>query len=99
MVKVKEKLLSVSSAADLLKALFDEAMPCGMSSLLVQVTVVPAFTVNVAGVKLKLSIEIVVAGSAARANSTPAANTELTTAPSRKIATTVSYTHLRAHKT
>jgi hypothetical protein len=33
-------------------------MPCGISSLFVQVTVVPAFTVTAAGVKLKLSIEI-----------------------------------------
>src|SRR5580693_7559389 len=34
-------------------------MPCGMSSLLVQVTVVPAFTVKVCGPKVKLSIDTV----------------------------------------
>ena len=34
-----------------------DAIPWGISSLFVQVTVVPALTVSVCGVKLKLSME------------------------------------------
>jgi hypothetical protein len=44
-------------------------------------TVVPAFTVSVASVKEKLSIVTAVGAPSARANSTPAASTEPTTAP------------------
>jgi hypothetical protein len=82
-VKVNEKLSSVSSAFDLEKALFDEAIPCGISSLLVQVTAVPAFTVNVGGLKVKLSIEMLPAGAAlcARAGSTIGARMAAATAP------------------
>src|SRR6516165_11182789 len=86
MVKVKEKLSSVSSAPDFLKALFDEAMPCGISSLLVQVTVVPAFTVSVCGPKEKLSIDTMLVGPSARANNTLAARSEPTAAPSTVVA-------------
>src|SRR5690348_2130631 len=57
-------------------------MPCGMSSLLVQVTVVPGLTVIVPGVKKKLSIVTVFGVPSARASSTPAASPEPTTAPS-----------------
>src|SRR5262249_29454231 len=57
-------------------------MPCGISSLLVQVTVVPAFTVVVAGVKKKLSIVTVFGAPSARANRTLPASSEPTTAPS-----------------
>ncbi len=49
-------------AFDRAKALFDEAMPCGMSSRFVQVTVVPAFTVKAGGVKVKLSIDMAADG-------------------------------------
>src|SRR5215472_15806639 len=57
-------------------------MPCGISSWLVQVTVVPAFTVSVAGVKLKLSMVTEFDVPSAWANMTPPASTEPTTAPS-----------------
>jgi hypothetical protein len=63
MVNVNANLSSVSKAFDLRKALLSEAMPCGISSLLFQVTVVPAFTVNVCGVKVKLSIDTVLAAA------------------------------------
>ena len=53
--KVWEKLSSVSSAADL-KVPFLSPIRCGLSSSFFQVTVVPAVTVRVAGVKAKLSI-------------------------------------------
>src|SRR5271156_1212469 len=71
-------------AFDLVKALFAEAIPCGMSSLLVQVTVVPAFTVNVGGLKVKLSMEMPFATGVlcARAGSTNGATTGAQTAPS-----------------
>src|SRR6516225_4707858 len=59
-------------------------MPCGISSLLVQVTVVPAFTVTDPGVKKKLSIVTVFGVPSARANRTPPANTEPTAAPSKE---------------
>src|ERR1700744_3834824 len=59
-------------------------MPCGMSSLLVQVTVVPAFTVKFAGVKVKLSIDTASAGAAfcADVGMTTAANAVAGAAPS-----------------
>src|SRR5208282_5757981 len=56
-------------------------MPCGMSSLLVQVTVVPAFTVNCCGLKVKLSIDTALAGLCALAMRAPPASSEPTTAP------------------
>src|SRR6516165_4606444 len=62
-------------------------MPCGISSRLVQVTVVPAFTFSSFGEKVKLSIDTVLDGPSARASPTPAASTEPTAAPSRKVAT------------
>jgi len=78
----------VSSAPDFLKALFDEAIPCGMSSLLIQVTLVPAFTVSVCGVKVKLWIDNVLIGLSAWANSTLAAISAPTAAPSTVAAIT-----------
>jgi len=48
-------LSSVSSACDRNCAL-EDAIACGMSSLLVQVTVAPAATVSRCGLKVKLSI-------------------------------------------
>src|SRR5579863_10538365 len=57
-------------------------MACGISSLLVQVTVVPAFTVSVGGVKVKLSIDIAPAGSLPAASSTPAPSTKPAAPPS-----------------
>src|SRR5262245_931780 len=63
-------------------------MPCGMSSLLVQVTVVPAFTVSVCGPKEKLSIDTMLVGPSARANNTLAARSEPTAAPSTVVAIT-----------
>ena len=61
--KVWEKVSSVSSAADL-KVPFLSPIRCGLSSSFFQVTVVPAATVRVAGVKAKLSMSTV-AGLAA----------------------------------
>src|SRR4029077_17891830 len=54
-VKVWEKVSSVSSAADLNFPSFSRTV-CGVSSALVQVTVVPGATTKAGGVKLKLSI-------------------------------------------
>src|SRR6266851_7934427 len=54
-VNVNENLSPVSSAFDLNSLAF-EATVCGISSSLVQVTVVPAFTVMPCGAKVKLSI-------------------------------------------
>jgi hypothetical protein len=54
-LNVNENLSSVSSAL-LLNSLVLEATVCGMSSSLIQVTVVPAFTVTRCGAKVKLSI-------------------------------------------
>src|ERR1700728_4009635 len=60
-------------------------MPCGMSSLLVQVTVVPAFTVSVCGVKVKLSIDMAPAAGCgafcAQPGSTTAASIPAVAAP------------------
>src|SRR6516225_4400830 len=57
-----------------------------MSSLFIHVTVVPAFTVSVCGPKVKLSIDTVLVGPAARANRTLAARSEPTAAPSTETA-------------
>src|SRR5215467_998369 len=69
--KVCEKVSSVSSAADLNFPSFSRTV-CGLSSALVQVTVVPAETVNAGGVKLKLSIFTAAAFAAAGTNASPA---------------------------
>src|SRR5436305_7863705 len=55
LLKVKENFSSVSRTLDL-KTPSVLTTVCGMSSRLVQVTVVPADTVSVSGPKLKLSI-------------------------------------------
>src|SRR5690242_20264386 len=52
---VKEYPSPVSSAFDLKTSLLDVTV-CGISSSLVQVTVVPALTVTFGGLKVKLSI-------------------------------------------
>src|SRR5262249_37200459 len=54
-VALNGNLSSVSSALDL-KVSVLEATVCGMSSSLIQITVVPAFTVTRCGAKVKLSI-------------------------------------------
>src|SRR6266550_3252381 len=54
-VKVCVKVSSVSSAADLNFPSFSRTV-CGLSSALIQVTVVPGATTSIGGVKLKLSI-------------------------------------------
>src|ERR1700687_281337 len=56
-------------------------MPWGMSSLLVQVTVVPAFTVKVCGVKVKLWIATALEEVCALATRTPPAKPEPAIAP------------------
>src|SRR6516164_2878302 len=66
-VKVCEKVSSVSRAADLNFPSFSRTV-CGVSSALVQVTVVPGATTSVGGVKLKLSMRMT-AGLAAAAAS------------------------------
>jgi hypothetical protein len=58
---VTEVLSSVFNAFDRVNALFAQARPCGISSLLVHVTVVPAFTVKVFGSNVKLEIDAAVA--------------------------------------
>ena len=73
--KVWEKVSSVSSAADL-KVPFLSPIRCGLSSSFFQVTVVPAVTVRVAGVKAKLSISTV-AGLAAACDHRLARRSEL----------------------
>src|SRR6516225_11174501 len=65
-VNVNENLSPVSSAFDL-KSLLLEAMVCGTSSSLIQVTVVPAFTVKRCGVKVNWSISISVSAACAGA--------------------------------
>src|ERR1700746_2882502 len=70
--KVWEKLSSVSSAADL-KAPSLSPIRCGLSSSFFQITVVPAVTVRVAGVKAKLSILTVAGLAAAATTASPAA--------------------------
>src|ERR1700733_6584786 len=59
-------------------------MPCGMSSLLVQVTAVPAFTVKVCGPNVKLSTDTALACAAlsARTGRTIAASAVAVAAPS-----------------
>src|SRR5215469_4502677 len=73
-VKVCENVSSVSSAADLNFPSFSRT-ECGLSSSLVQVTVVPGATTKVGGVKLKLSIFTVAAFAAAWTTASPAAGT------------------------
>jgi hypothetical protein len=68
--------------------LFAEAMPWGVSSLLVQVTVVPAFTVKVCGVKVKLWIATALEEVCALATRTPPARPEPTIAPKTAAAIT-----------
>src|SRR4029077_11275635 len=70
-VKAWEKVSSVSSAADLNFPSFSRTV-CGVSSALVQVTVVPGATTSVSGVKLKLSIRTAAAFAAAWAAALPA---------------------------
>ena len=65
-MNVNENLSSVSSVFDL-KSLLLEATVCGMSSSLIQVTVVPAFTVMRCGAKVKLSIFTCVSAACAEA--------------------------------
>src|SRR3954471_16405916 len=57
-MKVKEKLFSVSKGLER-KDFCVSTMVCGISSLLIQVTVVPGVTVVCAGLNVKLSIVIV----------------------------------------
>src|SRR5215472_12274023 len=66
-VKVCEKVSSVSSAADLNFPSFSRTV-CGLSSALVQVTVVPGATTSAGGVKLKLSMRIAAELAAAAAS-------------------------------
>src|SRR5262245_65153902 len=68
-VNVNAYLSSVSSALDLNVRVLD-ATVCGMSSSLIQVTAVPAFTVTRSGTKAKLSI--LTSTAAARAGSAAA---------------------------
>src|ERR1700744_2685280 len=71
-------------AFDRVKVLPVAAMPCGMSSRLVQVTVVPAFTVRVCGAKVKLSMATADAAGVwvwALATITPPASPEPMNAP------------------
>src|SRR5262249_22230450 len=63
-VKVNENLSPVSRACDLNRASLSTTV-CGSSSLLIQVTVVPAGTVRAAGAKLKSRISIVFAAASA----------------------------------
>src|SRR5215470_213000 len=80
-VKVCENVSSVSSAADLNFPSFSRT-ECGLSSSLVQVTVVPGGTTNVGGVKLKLSIFTAVAAAATGTAASPAEG--LCAAPARR---------------
>src|SRR6516225_9559141 len=75
-VNVNENLSRVSSAFDL-KSLLLEAMVCGTSSSLAQVTVVPAFTVMRCGVKVNwsMSTSASVAGADAAGKAAAAAKT------------------------
>src|SRR5713226_7324757 len=70
-VKVWEKVSSVSSAADLNFRSFSTTV-CTSSSALVQVTVVPAVTVRVAGAKAKLLIRTVAGLAATLTAASPA---------------------------
>src|SRR4051812_31235498 len=65
-MKVKEKLSSVSRGLER-KDFFVSTMVCGMSSLLIQVTVVPGVTVTCWGLNVKFSTVIVTACSPASA--------------------------------
>src|SRR3984893_12319304 len=60
-----EKVSSVSSAPDLHFPSFSRTV-CGLSSALIQVTVVPGATTKIGGVKLKLSIRTAAGFAAAR---------------------------------
>src|SRR4051812_27515664 len=64
-MKVKEKLFSVSRALER-KDFCVSTIVCGISSLLIQVTVVPGVTMVCAGWNVKLSIVIVTVCPAAR---------------------------------
>src|SRR4029077_6873958 len=70
-VKVWEKVSSVSRAADLNFPSFSRTL-CGVSSSLVQLTVVPGATTKAGGVKLKLSIRTAAALAAAGVAVSPA---------------------------
>src|SRR5215831_3283621 len=78
-VNVNENLPAVSSAFDL-KSLLLEAMVCGTSSSLAQVTVVPAFTVMRCGVKVNwsMSTSASVAGADAAGKAAAAATRSTT---------------------
>src|SRR5262252_3309647 len=79
-VNVNENLSSLSKAFDL-KANVDDVTVCGMSSSLVQMTVVPDFTFNSCGPKVKFPIFTEIssapAGDAARSNTATPAKTAL----------------------
>src|ERR1700732_210457 len=70
-VKVCEKVSSVSSAADLNLPSFSRTV-CGLSSALIQVTVVPGATTSIGGVKVKLSFFTAAAFAAAGTIVSPA---------------------------
>src|SRR6266403_5982173 len=78
-VKVWEKVSSVSSAADLNFPSFSRTV-CGVSSALVQVTVVPGAMTSVRGVKLKLSIRTAAGFAAAWVAASPAKGVSSTAA-------------------
>src|SRR5438105_4749361 len=78
-VKVWEKVSSVSSAADLNFPSFSRTV-CGVSSALVQVTVVPGAMTSVSGVKLKLSIRTAAGFAAAWVAALPAEGVSSTAA-------------------
>src|SRR6266403_1265107 len=83
--KVCEKVSSVSSAADLNFPSFSRTV-CGLSSALIQVTVVPGATTSIGGVKLKLSIFTAAAFAAAGTVGSPAEG--LCAVPARRSAIT-----------
>src|SRR4029077_5326670 len=81
-VKVWEKVSSVSSAADLNFPSFSRTV-CGVSSALVQVTVVPGAMTSVSGVKLKLSIRTAAGFAASWVAALPAKGVVSSTAAKR----------------
>jgi len=78
-VNVNENLSLVSSAFDL-KSLLLEATVCGMSSSLIQMTVVPAFTVTRCGANANSSIFTSVFATCAEAAGNAAAVARIATA-------------------
>src|SRR3954447_11750239 len=68
-MNVKEKLFSVSRGLER-KDFFVSTIVCGISSLLIQVTVVPGVTVACSGWNVKLSIVIVTVCPVAKAGLT-----------------------------